>query len=89
MCAPIAGFMAASGLMEQFGDPLGTKKRRDEEKADKQKSSWAREDQIRQETFQHEQSLADKGYGPTPNRDKMRPSGGQGGGKNKYSGGAY
>tara|TARA_R100000458_G_scaffold41289_1_gene38933 strand:+ start:308 stop:583 length:276 start_codon:yes stop_codon:yes gene_type:complete len=64
MCVPLAGMAASVGLMEQLGDPLGTKKRRDDAAAEDQKNKWAREDQIRDATFAHEQQLADKGaYG--------------------------
>jgi len=64
MCVPLAGMAAAGGLMEQLGDPLGTKKRRDDAAAEDQQNKWAREDQIRDATFAHEQKLADKGaYG--------------------------
>ena len=75
MCAPIAGMMAAGGLLENLGDPLGTKKKRDDEKAEQQKSRWAREDAVRDQQYAHEQTLADKQFG------------GQGGNKTRYSGG--
>jgi len=63
MCAPIAGMLASGGIMEQFGDPLGTKKRRDEEAATSQQNRWAREDQLREASQAHELALADKGLG--------------------------
>ena len=63
MCAPIAGMLASGGMMEQFGDPLGTKKRRDETAREDQQNRWAREDQIREASQAHELALADKGIG--------------------------
>ena len=58
--------LATGGLLENIGDPLGTRRRRE----DQQKAKWAREDSIREATFAHEQSLADKQYG-TGNRGKL------------------
>jgi len=63
MCVPLAGMATAGGLMENLGDPLGTKKRRDKEAADAQQNKWAREDQIREASQAHELALADKGIG--------------------------
>ena len=57
MWAPLAGMIGQGGLLETLGDPLGTKRARGEE----QQNKWAREDQIRDATFAHEQTLADKG----------------------------
>ena len=48
----------AGGLMEQFGDPLGTKKRRDDAAATDQRNRWAREDAVRDATFAHQEKLA-------------------------------
>jgi|8_EtaG_2_1085327.scaffolds.fasta_scaffold126438_1 hypothetical protein len=63
MCLPSLGgaadYAGFGGLLENFGDPLGTRKRREES----QQNRWAREDQIRNATFAHEQSMADKQYG--------------------------
>ena len=58
MCVPIGSMLGQGGLLENLGDPLGTRRRRD----DDQKNRWAREDSIREATFAHEQSLADKGF---------------------------
>ena len=71
MCAPIAGMMAAGGLLENLGDPFGTKRARGED----QQNRWAREDAVRDQQYAHEQTLADKQFG------------GQGGNKTRYSGG--
>tara|TARA_R100001082_G_scaffold90506_2_gene57030 strand:- start:20 stop:319 length:300 start_codon:yes stop_codon:yes gene_type:complete len=90
MCTPIAGMLGSGGLLENLGDPLGTRKRRE----DDQKAKWAREDSIREATFAHEQTMADKQYG-TGNRGKLTAgssssgtrTGGQGGNKTRYSSG--
>tara|TARA_B100000029_G_C17414565_1_gene902001 strand:+ start:362 stop:592 length:231 start_codon:yes stop_codon:yes gene_type:complete len=43
----------------QFGlDPFGTRARAEETEAAKRDAQWAREDQVRNETFKHEQKLA-------------------------------
>ena len=52
-----ADVLASGGLLENLGDPLGTRRRREEDRA----NMWAREDKIREATFAHEQKLADKG----------------------------
>ena len=48
---------------EHLGDPFGTKKKREDKAAESQQNKWAREDSIREATFAHEMSLADKGIG--------------------------
>jgi len=66
MCLPLGGaanLMATGGLLENLGDPLGTKKRRDDDAAKAQQGRWAREDQIREASQAHELALADKGLG--------------------------
>ena len=64
MCAPLIGAGITAGTLEHMGDPLGTKKRRDDAAQEDQRNKWAREDQVREATFAHEQQLADKGaYG--------------------------
>ena len=55
----LEGLASQGGLLENLGDPLGTRKRREQDKQNK----WAREDSIREATFAHEQSMADKQYG--------------------------
>ena len=59
MCVPAAAMGLAGPLMEQLGDPLGTKARRDEQ----QQSKWAREDAIRDATWAHEKEIAGIQYG--------------------------
>ena len=83
MCVPLAGMATAGGLLEHMGDPLGTRKRRDEQ----QQSQWAREDQIRRETWEHEKSMAGMSGGSKTNRNSLGV-GGQGGSKTKYSSGS-
>ena len=56
MCDP--SLLMVGGLAEQLGDPLGTKKRRDDAAADDQKNRWAREDAVRDATFAHEKEMA-------------------------------
>ena len=58
MCVPAAMGLAGP-LMEQLGDPLGTKKAREEQ----QQNKWAREDAIRDATFAHEKEMAGIQYG--------------------------
>ena len=87
MCVPLAGMAMAGGLMEQLGDPLGTKKRRDEAATKERDSKWAREDQIRRETWDHEKTMAGLGRGSNRNRDSLGVQGGQGGNKSRYSSG--
>ena len=87
MCVPLAGMAAAGGLMEQLGDPLGTKKRRDDAAAKDQQNKWAREDMIRRETWDHEKSMAGMQGGSNRNRGSLGVQGGQGGNKSKYSSG--
>ena len=58
MCVPLAGMAAAGGVLEQIGDPLGTKKRRDDAAAEDQRNRWAREDAVRDATFAHEKEMA-------------------------------
>ena len=85
MCVPQAGMLIGQGgLLESLGDPLGTKKSRDEA----QQTKWAREDAIRDATFAHEEKLAGM------NRTSMnvpKPGtgvvGGQGGSKSRYNSG--
>ena len=55
MCDP--SLLMAGGLVEQLGDPLGTRKRRDEQQTNK----WAREDSIRDATWAHEKEMAGMG----------------------------
>ena len=52
MCDP--SLLMAGGLVETLGDPLGTRKRRDEQQTNK----WAREDAIRDATWAHEKEMA-------------------------------
>ena len=66
MCVPAAAMGLAGPLMEQLGDPLGTKARREEQ----QQSKWAREDAIRDATFAHEKEMAGIQYGGS-NRSKL------------------
>ncbi len=55
MCvAQAMGVLGQGGLLETLGDPLGTKRARDDE----QKNRWAREDAIRDATFAHEEKMA-------------------------------
>ena len=55
MCVAQAGaLLGQGGLLETLGDPLGTRKRRE----DDQKNRWAREDAIRDATFAHEKEMA-------------------------------
>ena len=55
MCVGQAmGLIGQGGLLETLGDPLGTKKARGEE----QQNRWAREDQIRTDTWAHEKEMA-------------------------------
>ena len=61
MCDP--SLLMVGGLAEQLGDPLGTKKRRDDAAAKDQQNKWAREDQLREASQAHELALADKGLG--------------------------
>ena len=67
---PLLGMGAAGqiggGLLEQLGDPLGTKKARDES----QQAKWAREDKIREAGWAHEERLAGIQYGGG-NRSKL------------------
>ena len=65
MCVPAAMGLAGP-LMEQLGDPLGTKARREEQ----QQSKWAREDAIRDATFAHEKEMAGIQYGGS-NRSQL------------------
>ena len=65
MCVPQAMGLAGP-LMEQLGDPLGTKARREEQ----QQSKWAREDAIRDATFAHEKEMAGIQYGGS-NRSQL------------------
>ena len=86
MCVGQAmGVIGQGGLLETLGDPLGTKRRRDEE----QQNTWAREDKIRDATFAHEKEMAGfKSQGsPGPNRSSLGVQGGQGGSKSRYSSG--
>ena len=85
MCDP--SLLMVGGLAEQLGDPLGTKKRRDDEAARDQQNKWAREDMIRRETWDHEKSMAGMGGGSNSNRGSLGVQGGQGGNKSKYSSG--
>ena len=65
MCVgQIAGLAGQGGLLENLGDPLGTRKRRE----DDQKAKWAREDSIRESTFAHEKEMAGMKFG---NRSKL------------------
>ena len=66
MCVPAAAMGLAGPLMEQLGDPLGTKARREEQ----QQSKWAREDAIRDATFAHEKEMAGIQYGGS-NRSQL------------------
>ena len=81
--------MGAGGLLENLGDPLGTRKRRDDAAAADQQNKWAREDAVRDATFAHEKEMAGfKSQGsPGPNRSSLGVQGGQGGSKSRYSSG--
>ena len=88
MCVGQAmGVIGQGGLLETLGDPLGTKRRRDEQ----QQNTWAREDKIRDATFAHEKELAGFNRGsmniPSPGTGRAGVSGGQGGNKSRYSSG--
>ena len=85
MCAPIAGMLGQGGLLENLGDPLGTRKRRE----DQQQSAWAREDKSSDATFAHEKEMAGlTGAGSAgPNRSSLGVQGGQGGNKSRYNSG--
>jgi len=56
MCDP--SLLMVGGLAEQLGDPLGTRKRREDAAASDQQNKWAREDAIRTATFAHEKEMA-------------------------------
>jgi hypothetical protein len=58
MCVPLAGTLVQGGLLEQLGDPLGTRKAREDRAQQDQQNRWAREDQIRNATFAHEKEMA-------------------------------
>ena len=75
MCVPAAMGLAGP-LMEQLGDPLGTKARREEQ----QQSKWQREDAIRDATFAHEKEMAGIQYGGRGNRSQLGVDRGSGSG---------
>mgnify|MGYP003129213086 CR=1 FL=1 len=58
--------LATGGLLENIGDPLGTRRRREEQP----KAKWAREDSIRDATFAHEKEMAGIQYGGS-NRSQL------------------
>ena len=54
MCVAQAAALAGQGgLLENLGDPLGTKRQRDKD----QQARWDREDSIREATFAHERAI--------------------------------
>mgnify|MGYP003133805255 CR=1 FL=1 len=92
MCVPLAGMAVQGGLLEQFGDPLGTKKRRDNAAAEDQRNRWAREDAVRDAQFAHDERLAGIQYGSNTNRASLNagktgtPSSTRGGGRSSPGG---
>ena len=70
----IAARWAGIDPMDPFG--ANAKNERQQEREDRS-DTWAREDQIRNETFQHEQDLANRTALQTPGRDPEKASGGQ------------
>ena len=61
MCIPLSDIATGGGLLENLGDPLGTRKRRINDEQEAQKNRWAREDSIREATFAHEKEMAGMG----------------------------
>ena len=91
MCVAQAGaLLGQGGLLETLGDPLGTRKRRDDE----QKNRWAREDAIRDATFAHEKEIYGTNRGsmnvPKPGTGRVgttgTPSSTRGGGRSSPGG---
>ena len=76
--APLLGMGIGSGVLEQMGDPLGTKKAREDKEAESQQNKWAREDAIRDATFAHEREMAGIQYGRGGNRPQLGVSRGTG-----------
>ena len=91
MCMPLADIATGGGLLESLGDPLGTRKRRDEQ----QQNKWAREDAIRTATFAHEKEMAGIGsnrsqlgtgkVGRAPGSGTGTPTSSRGGGRSQSS----
>ena len=65
MCDP--SLLMAGGLAESLGDPLGTRRRRE----DSEKNRWAREDAVRDAQFAHDKELAGIKYGSNTNRSSL------------------
>ena len=91
MCVAQAGaLLGQGGLLETLGDPLGTRKRRE----DDQKNRWAREDAIRDATFAHEKEIYGTNRGsmnvPKPGTGRVgttgTPSSTRGGGRSRPGG---
>ena len=71
MCDP--SLLMVGGLAEQLGDPLGTRKRREDQAKEEQQNKWAREDQVRSAQYAHEEKMA--GFG---NRSSLNAGSGTG-----------
>ena len=84
MCDP--SLLMVGGLAEQLGDPLGTRKRREDQAKEEQQNKWAREDQVRSAQYAHEEKMAGiTGGGGGSNRSSLGVQGGQGGNKSRYN----
>ena len=89
MCDP--SLLMAGGLVEQLGDPLGTRKRRDDARSEDQQNRWAREDAVRDATFAHEKEIAGMNRSgltvPKPGTGTTGTTGGHQGGARSSPGG--
>ena len=87
MCDP--SLLMAGGLAESLGDPLGTRKRREDAAKEDQRNRWAREDEVRSAQYAHEEKMAGLGGGSgsqsNNNRSSLGVQGGQGGNKSRYN----
>ncbi len=88
MCvAQAMGVLGQGGLLENLGDPLGTKKARDRD----QQARWDREDSIRDATFAHEKEIAGMNRSgltvPKPGTGTTGTTGGHQGGARSSPGG--
>ncbi len=93
MCMPLADIATGGGLLESLGDPLGTRKRREDAAASEQQNKWAREDAIRTATFAHEKEMAGIGsnrsqlgtgkVGRAPGSGTGTPTSSRGGGRSQ------
>ena len=85
----LEGLASQGGLLENLGDPLGTRKRREQD----QQNKWAREDSIREATFAHEKEMAGMGsnrsqlgtgrVGRAPGSGTGTPTSSRGGGRSQ------